>query len=139
VNSEAVISDDHAVRFSYESNGNKVIKFSEQSLLNTYVEGEGAAAAQVAKNHLDDNCLVISNNTDSLLYAMLAALPEEVILQNHCRRVTGAYKFMSNYMQDTPTKVDWEQYGYHFDIETQCFSPIIIKQQSINKVPPDKK
>jgi len=42
--------------------------------MGTFVEGEGAAAAQVAKHHLHENCLVVSNDTDSLLYMLLASL-----------------------------------------------------------------
>jgi len=39
-------------------------------------------------------------------------LPEEGTLHNHYRRVAGAFKYMSNYMQNKPTKLDWKQYGY---------------------------
>jgi len=42
--------------------------------MGTFVEGEGAAAAQVAKHHLHENCLVVSNDTDSLLYMLLASI-----------------------------------------------------------------
>jgi len=51
--------------------------------MGTFVEGEGAAAAQVAKHHLHENCLVVSNDTDSLLYMLLASLKRE--------RVNGKY------------------------------------------------
>jgi len=54
-------------------------------------------------------------------------LPEEGTLHNHYRRVAGAFKYMSNYMQDKPTKLDWKQYGYQFDEETQSFTATIFK------------
>ena len=43
---------------------------------NAYTEGEGAAVGQLCKSDIisDKNCLVVSNDGDSLMYALLAGL-----------------------------------------------------------------
>jgi len=81
VNSEAVMFDDLAVPLTYQSNGTEVIKIIDHKLENAYVEGEGAAAAQIAKYHLQDNCFIISNDTDSLLYVLIAALKINLLMK----------------------------------------------------------
>jgi len=98
----------------YKSNGSSVVKINCEELSNTYVEGEGAAVAQVVNKHL----------------------PPDDILFNHYRRVLGAYKYILSYFQVPSPKINWNQYGFRFDNETQLFSPILTssQQNTISKV-----
>ena len=43
---------------------------------NSYAEGEGAAVAQICRDQIieNNNCLIVSNDGDALLYAILAGM-----------------------------------------------------------------
>ena len=66
VNSEAMISVDKVI---------PQIFFSDQSLscgVNRFAEGEGVSVANVISNNYNKCCLIILNDTDSIMYALLA-------------------------------------------------------------------
>ena len=57
----------------YKNKNNSVEKVNALDMANTYCEGEGAAVAFIKRNHLKENVIVVSNDTDALLYCLIAA------------------------------------------------------------------
>ena len=84
VNSEAVKADQKVIPQVYTNVDNQVIRTNAYERANRYGEGEGAAVAHIARDHPNDNCLIISNDSDAILYSLLAALQRN--------RVDGKYK-----------------------------------------------
>jgi len=52
-------------------------------------------------------------------------LPDEPVLYQHYKRVSGAFKYMLTYIFNTPM-IDWSQYGYKLDNEKKCYYPAIF-------------
>ena len=50
---------------------------SLQEQSNAYGEGEGACFVHIVKQHNLSNCLFVANDTDSILYALLAGATRE--------------------------------------------------------------
>ena len=72
VNSEAVMNGNHAVPQLYQNK--KIInRINALDMQNTYCEGEGAAVGFIVCNHLQENVMVISKDTDTLFYCMIDA------------------------------------------------------------------
>ena len=44
---------------------------------NRFAEGEGSAIAFITKHHKLDNCLIVSNDTDSLIFGILGSMQRE--------------------------------------------------------------
>lgn len=131
INSEASKEDQNFIPQKYINNGQGTIKISLNEEVNRHAEGEGRAVTNLVRNHLDDNCLIVSNDTDSLLYTILAATEERNIYQ-HCRRVAGVYRYMHSYIQDLGA-IDWTNYGFQFDSEVDSFIPIIFTKDPKEK------
>ena len=72
-NSEAVMNGERSVPMIYKNKNNFVEKVNALDMENTYCEGEGAAVAFIKRNHLKENVIVVSNDTDSLFYCLIAA------------------------------------------------------------------
>ena len=72
-NSEAVMNGEHSVPLIYKNKNNSVEKVNALDMENTYCEGERAAVAFIKQNQLKDNVIVVSNDTDSLFYYLIAA------------------------------------------------------------------
>ena len=70
------LASSHVLRFFISGENGETIKISLEEKMNNYFEGEGAAAKQLLQ-HNKDNCLLISNDTDALLYALLAGVSRE--------------------------------------------------------------
>ena len=70
------LASSHVLRFFISGENGETVKISLEEKMNNYFEGEGAAAKQLVQ-HNKDNCLLISNDTDALLYALLAGVSRE--------------------------------------------------------------
>ena len=77
INSEAQQNDKQYVPQLFQSNGTRIVKTSLQEQSNAFGEGEGACFAHIVRQHKHDNCLFVSNDTDSILYALLAGAARE--------------------------------------------------------------
>ena len=88
INSEAQQDDVQYVPQLFQSNGTRIVKTSLQEQSNTYGEGEGTCFAHIIRQHKHDNCLFVSNDTDSILYALLAGATRERKQKIHVRVVT---------------------------------------------------
>ena len=73
VNSEAVMNGNHAVPPLYQNKNKIITRINTLDMQNTYCEGEGAAVGFIVRNHLQENVMVVSNDTDALFYCMMAA------------------------------------------------------------------
>ena len=73
VNSEAVMNGNHAVPQLCQDKNKIITRISALDVQNTYCEGEGAAVGFIVRNHLQENVMVVSNDTDALFYCMIAA------------------------------------------------------------------
>ena len=71
-NSEAVINGEHSVPLTCKNKNNSFEKINALDMENTYCEGEGAAVAFIKQNHLKENIIVVSSDTDSLFYCLIA-------------------------------------------------------------------
>ena len=89
INSEAQQNDKQYVPQLFQSNGTRIVKTSLQEQSNAYGEGEGACFAHIVRQHKHDNCLFVSNDTDSILYALLAGAARERIKNS---RQNGGWK-----------------------------------------------
>ena len=74
---EAQQNDAQFVPQLFRSNGTRIVKTSLQEQLNTYREGGGACFAHIVRQHKHDNCLFVTNDTDSIPYALLAGASRE--------------------------------------------------------------
>ena len=55
-------------------NKNKIItRINALEIQNAYCEGEGAAVRFIVRNHLQENVMVVSNDTDALFFCMIGA------------------------------------------------------------------
>ena len=79
VNSEAVMNGEYSVPQLYHSRNNKTVKINALDLQNTYCEGEGAAVGFIIRNNLEENVIVVSNDTDALFYCLIAAMKRKRI------------------------------------------------------------
>ena len=71
-NSEAVMNGEKSVPMIYKNKNNFVEKVNALDMENTYCEGEGAAVAFIKRNHLKENVIVVSNDTDSIFSCLIA-------------------------------------------------------------------
>ena len=90
-NSEAVMNGENSVPMIYNNKNNFVEKVNALDMENTYCEEEGAAVAFIKQNHLKENVIVVSDDTDSLFYCLIAADKRD--------RVEN--KFLSQFWLDT--------------------------------------
>ena len=72
-NSEAVMNGENSVPMIYKNKNSFVEKVNALDMENTYCEGGGAAVAFIKRNHLQENVIVVFNDTDSLFYCLIAA------------------------------------------------------------------
>ena len=61
----------------FQSNGTRTMKTSLKEQSDAYGEGEGTCFAHIVRQHKHDNCLFLSNDTDYILYALLAGAKRE--------------------------------------------------------------
>ena len=73
VNSEAIMNGNHAVPQLYQNTNKIFTRINALDMQNTSCEGEGAAVGFIVSNHLLENFMVVSNDTDVLFYCMIAA------------------------------------------------------------------
>ena len=73
VNSEAIMNGNYAVPQLYQNTNKIFTRINALDMQNTYCEGEGAAVGFIACNHLLENFMIVSNDTDVLFYCMIAA------------------------------------------------------------------
>ena len=73
VNSEAIMNGNHAVPQLYQNTNKVFTRINALDMQNTSCEGEGAAVGFIVCNHLLENFMVVSNDTDVLFYCMIAA------------------------------------------------------------------
>ena len=71
VNIEDVINGNHAVPQLYQ-NKKITTRINELDMQNKYCESDGAAVGFIVHNHLQENVIVVSNDTDALFYCMIA-------------------------------------------------------------------
>ena len=62
----------HAVPQLYQNKNNIITRINALDMQNTYCEGEGAAVGFIVRSHLQENVMVVSNDTDALFYCMTA-------------------------------------------------------------------
>ena len=73
VNSEAVTNGNHAVPQLYQNKNKIITRINALDMQNTYCKCEGAAVGFIVCNHLQENVMVVSNDTDALFYCMIVA------------------------------------------------------------------
>ena len=73
VNSEAVMNGNYAVPQLYQNKNKLITRINALDIQNTYCEGEGAAVGFIVGNHLQENVMVVSNDTDAFFYCMIPA------------------------------------------------------------------
>ena len=71
VNSEAVMNGNHAVPQLYQNKNRIITRINALDMQNTYCEG--AAVGFIVRKHLQENVMVVSNDTDVLFYCIIAA------------------------------------------------------------------
>ena len=76
VNSEAVMNGEYSVPKLYHSRNNETVKINALDLQNTYCEG---AVGFIIRNHLEENVIVVSNDTDASFYCLIAAMKRKRI------------------------------------------------------------
>ena len=67
------MNGNHAVPQLYQNKNKIITRINALDMQNTYCEGEGAAVGFIVRNHLQENVMVVSNDTDALFYCMMAA------------------------------------------------------------------
>ena len=77
IKSEAQQNEKQYVPQLFQSNGTRIVKTSLQEQSNAYREGEGACFAHIVRQHKHVNSLFVSNDSDSILYALLAVATRE--------------------------------------------------------------
>ena len=77
IKSEAQQNEKQHVPQLFQSNGTRIVKTSLQEQSNAYREGEGACFAHIVRQPKHVNCLFVSNDSDSILYALLAVATRE--------------------------------------------------------------
>ena len=73
MNSEAVMSGDYVVPQIYQKKNSITTKYDALDMVNAYYEGEGAAVGFVPPSHINENVIIVSNDTDSLFHCLIAA------------------------------------------------------------------
>ena len=71
VNSEAVMNGNHAVPQLYQNKNRIITRINALDMQNTYCEG--GAVGFIVRKHLQENVMVVSNDTDVLFYCIIAA------------------------------------------------------------------
>ena len=72
VNSEAMVSGDRVIPQMFFQDESKITRASLPCEANRFAEGEGASVANAINNNDNKSCLIVSNDTDSIMYALLA-------------------------------------------------------------------
>ena len=57
----------------YKKKGNITARENAFDMQNSFYEGEGAAVGFIAENHMKQNVIVVSNDTDALFHCLIAA------------------------------------------------------------------
>ena len=52
-------------------------------------------------------------------------LPNETRIFQHFRHVSGAYKYMLSYSDNVMEEIDWKNFGFEYNDETESYYPII--------------
>ena len=68
INREAQQGDKQYVPQLFRSNGTRTMKTSLKEQSFAYGEGEGTCFAHIVRQQKHDNCLFLSNDSDSILY-----------------------------------------------------------------------
>ena len=69
VNSEAVINGKHAIPQVYQNKNKVITRINALNVQNTYCEVEGTAVRFIDRNHLQENMIVVSNDTGACILA----------------------------------------------------------------------
>ena len=67
VNSEAVINGKHAIPQVYQNKNKIITRINALDVQNTYYEVEGTAVRFIDRNHLQENIIVVSNDTGACI------------------------------------------------------------------------
>ena len=67
------MNGNHAVPQLCQDKNKIITRISALDLQNTYCKGEGAAVGFIVCNHLQENVMVVSKDTDTLFYCMIDA------------------------------------------------------------------
>ena len=73
LNNDTVMNGNHAVPQLYQNKNKIITRINALDMQNTYCKCEGAAVWFTVHNHLQENVIIASNDTDALLYYMIAA------------------------------------------------------------------
>ena len=71
INSEYNKNEEKVIPQEFTKNQGKTLRIPRIDRENDFCEGEGAAFAPLNRFHTDENCLVISNDSDALMYGLL--------------------------------------------------------------------
>ena len=80
INSEFMKDEDGFVcpqQFKKDTKTSQTIRTALNEEKNRFAEGEGSAIAFITKHHKLDNCLIVSNDTDSLIFGILGSMQRE--------------------------------------------------------------
>ena len=72
VNGEAVMNGKHALSQLYQNKNNNT-RINALDMQNKYCEREGAAIGFIVRNYLQENVMVVSNDTDAVFYYVIAS------------------------------------------------------------------
>ena len=71
INSEYNKNEEKVIPQKFTKNQGKTLRIPHINRENDFCEGEGAAFAPLNRFHTDENCLMISNDSDALMYGLL--------------------------------------------------------------------
>ena len=77
IDGEAQQNDKQYVPNLFKNDSTRIVKTSLQEQWNAYGEVEGAYFVHIVRQHKHDNCPFVSNDTDSILFVLLAGATRE--------------------------------------------------------------
>ena len=74
INSEFMVNEDTAIPQLYVQEKGKTKRIPMFDKANNHAEGEGASFSPIVCQHETENCFIVSNDTDAIIYALLAGI-----------------------------------------------------------------